>query len=153
MALTETESYKDAVELLSKTPIAAPCYFIVSGVQKNEGVILSRSYDTLVEKDELDVDNGKWFLVQTNSDRHERCTRREAAETRLKEMKKTNLQVNYDNLMDGVMKLSPNKNAGTIYSTIQGVAGTGYLKSQYWIEGSDSTSSKIEFLFSKNLRN
>jgi len=101
-------------------------------MKKNEGVIITRKHNSTPEWETLDVDNGKWFLVQTNSDRHESCVRRDTAEKRLNNLSRN---MTYDTLLNNVMALSPNKNADTIYTSIQSSRNNqAFVSSLYWLE-------------------
>ena len=67
--LENSESFDDAVDNLSNTPLLSPVYYIVGGSRPFEGVIITRSLngtDSLVDLDPT-VDNG-WYLLQTNYD-------------------------------------------------------------------------------------
>lgn len=60
-------TYENALQKLLTTRIAAPIYYVISGVKPNEGAVIERdpgsvhNYYTLNET--------TWFLVQTNYDR------------------------------------------------------------------------------------
>lgn len=125
-------SYSDAVERIAHQKITSPGYFSVSGIKKNEGLIAVKSYDILLEKDILDVDSGKWFLVQTNDDRAVHDDRRMKGEENLTKLKASQNQITYENVMNNVMIEYPTKNKETIYSTIQSPLNDGYLFSNYW---------------------
>jgi acid ceramidase len=133
--LRESQNYNQSIEVLSRTPISSPAYYIISGVQKNEGAIITRSYDKVDEFDQLDVENGKWYLVQTNSDRKtplDQDYRRYTAELRLNDLETNQIKLFHEVLMSEVMVLEPNKNKDTAYSTVQSPFNGGYFKSIYY---------------------
>jgi len=41
-ALTETNSFDDAVKLANETAIITPAYYIIGGTKGNEGVVIER---------------------------------------------------------------------------------------------------------------
>ena len=59
-------SYEKCVEFLSITKTIAPCYFIITGSNRNEGVIIEKGYKHL--KIHNINDNENHFLIQTNDD-------------------------------------------------------------------------------------
>lgn len=64
-------NYNDAVNLMSKSDLIAPAYFIIGGVKPNEAVILTRNQSSLVNDWRLNPNTSKfdrWFLVETNYD-------------------------------------------------------------------------------------
>lgn len=58
-------NYEDCVEFLSKTKTIGPCYFIVTGIKRNEGIIIEKGYNHL--KIHRIHENNR-FLIQTNDD-------------------------------------------------------------------------------------
>ncbi len=65
--LQEQDNYHDAVKRLKNTLIAAPVYFMVSGVKANEACVIERAPNSVHGFYQLS--NTTWFLVQTNYDR------------------------------------------------------------------------------------
>jgi acid ceramidase len=104
-------SYDQAVNLMSKTDLIAPAYFIIGGAKDNEATILTRNQSNLVDAWKLDhkSDNfTKWFLIETNYDHwtqppaHD--NRRDPGINAM--LKTTRANLNYDTLLD-VMTLQP----------------------------------------------
>nr|UVW99776.1 acid ceramidase 2 [Nephotettix cincticeps] len=66
------ESYDEAKELLSKTPLLAPVYFILAGNTSRQGSIVTRwryKSDILsIGSKSCSQQQGGWFLVETNYD-------------------------------------------------------------------------------------
>lgn len=65
-ALLESDSYTEAVKLISYHPVNTPCYIILGGKESNEGIVITRDRDGLNRTESLTDD--KWFVVQTNKD-------------------------------------------------------------------------------------
>lgn len=60
-------TYAAAVSMFHTSPIPAPCYIIVSGVQPGEGVVISR-WRNGGDLWHIDLAKQRWFLPQTNDD-------------------------------------------------------------------------------------
>jgi len=118
----ENESYRysDAVQALSTSRIANPCYFIIADGKKPNGAIISRNREDAADVWHLDQEKRKgttqptWFHVQTNYDPDEvepsYDARREPAVNHLLKLGQKNLTS--DSLL-GVMKQWPTFNAHT----------------------------------------
>lgn len=69
--LENATDFNNAVEMLSKTDMIAPAYFIVGGVKPYEGAVITRSQDKLVDVWRLNSTSTgieKWYLLETNYD-------------------------------------------------------------------------------------
>ena len=64
--LTTCKNYDCAYKQLHDTPVIAPSYFIVAGLNSNEGAVITRDRFSVANLDVLSDD--KWFLLQTNDD-------------------------------------------------------------------------------------
>ena len=62
------DDYDCAYDHLKNTEINALGYIILAGTKPGEGVIISRNRKGAAHEDHLNVTNGDWYLVQTNSD-------------------------------------------------------------------------------------
>ena len=126
-------SYAEAIQILNSTSLTAPAYFIISGINSNEGSIITRDLDTVYRTDELDVDNGIWFLVTTNTDLDKDESpddfRRIPAQNNLKNIGREN--INYENLFSNVMSVYPTNNHFTAFTTIQSTVD-GYFSNAMW---------------------
>jgi hypothetical protein len=127
----EETNYASAVHRLKTTKIAGPVYFVVSGIQGNEGIIIERNSDSVHAAYELS--DSTWFLVQTNYDRDQpdpkEDQRRIPAENRLMRIGNTNFKE--QTLFDVVMSLHPTLNVETIYTVVM-VSSTGYHNTTVW---------------------
>jgi len=116
----EAESYTEAIKMLSEIPLLSPVYYIVSGTKSNEGIIIEMDRDGPVGSIELNIETGRWFLVQTNYDRDvpDPLTddRRTAAEDRLQEIGRSS--IDGDKILNDVLARYPNLNSITIESVV-----------------------------------
>jgi len=62
----ECNSYSEALKVLKTTPLIAPVYYIVSGVNKYEGALIERNRDSVHAEYYLSEKN--WYIVATNID-------------------------------------------------------------------------------------
>jgi N-acylethanolamine-hydrolysing acid amidase len=60
------DNYKDAVTALTKTDLIAPCYITVSGINRNEGTIITRN--RYISENPLVLNSNNPFIIQTNND-------------------------------------------------------------------------------------
>uniref|UniRef100_A0A2K5CFG0 Acid ceramidase n=1 Tax=Aotus nancymaae TaxID=37293 RepID=A0A2K5CFG0_AOTNA len=67
--LENSTSYEEAKNRLIKTKILAPAYFILGGNQSGEGCVITRDRRESLDVYELDPQQGRWYVVQTNYDR------------------------------------------------------------------------------------
>lgn len=65
--LEEEVSYQNALNRLLYTRIAAPIYYVISGVKPNEGSIIERNPGSIHAW--YSLNSTTWFLIQTNYDR------------------------------------------------------------------------------------
>ena len=64
-------NYVDAVTLLEKSDLIAPAYFIIGGVEPDEGAVITRNQFEVVNTWNLDSQSegiDKWYLIETNYD-------------------------------------------------------------------------------------
>jgi len=69
--MENTTSFNDAVHLLSTQDLIAPVYFILAGVNPDEGAVITRNQNTLIDIwmiNKTSTDFNKWFLLETNYD-------------------------------------------------------------------------------------
>ena len=87
--LTTAETYQEAFNLFKTEKLISPCYLVTSGVNGNEGAVITRHRNSVHDIYTLDdaAKDGRKFLVQTNYDRDipdpERDQRRIPAEKRM----------------------------------------------------------------------
>jgi len=133
--LENAETYQEAIEMLTNNPTIAPAYYIVSGVRSNEGAVITSGRDGIVNVTTLDVENGVWFLAQTNYDRDipdpKNDNRRTAAEQKINEIGRSNITM--QNLLDNVLAQYPNFNAITIVSATFS-SSLDYFNATVWID-------------------
>ena len=61
-------SFDDAVKFLTSSHLIAPAYFILGGIQPDEGIVITRDQDHVVNIWKLDTNNSIWYLLETNYD-------------------------------------------------------------------------------------
>ena len=120
-AMTDCKTFDEAVEYLSTVPLIAPAYFIISGAGPNEGVVITRSRNTTIDKWTLTPSTKEWFLVQVNTDHWDpippdELDRRTPAIKHMNEMgRENNTPLK---MLSSVMKPYPNNNERTIYCSV-----------------------------------
>ncbi|KAG8512558.1 Acid ceramidase, partial [Galemys pyrenaicus] len=67
--LENSTSYEEAKNILTKTKILAPAYFILGGNKSGEGCVITRGRKTALDVYELNAKKGRWYVAQTNYDR------------------------------------------------------------------------------------
>lgn len=67
--LENSTSYEEAKNILTKTKILAPAYFILGGNKSGEGCVITRGRKTALDVYELNAPKGRWYVAQTNYDR------------------------------------------------------------------------------------
>eukprot|EP01017_Pseudomicrothorax_dubius_P026695 TRINITY_DN3000_c0_g3_i1.p1 TRINITY_DN3000_c0_g3~~TRINITY_DN3000_c0_g3_i1.p1 ORF type:complete len:349 (-),score=51.42 TRINITY_DN3000_c0_g3_i1:90-1136(-) len=112
--LTNADSYDEALEMLSEQKLAAPVYYILSGVKAGEGAIITRS-PLKVEFVRKLSESKSWYIIQTNSDDDVTSERKEKGAKHLDELGQNNLTL--DTMLEKILSVSPTMNGATIYST------------------------------------
>ena len=102
-------SYDSAVNLISKTDLIAPAYFILGGAKSYEATILTRNQTHLVDAWKLNphlTSFDRWFLIETNYDHWKQPPvdddRRNPGIQAMQKTTQANLS--YDTLMDVLSK-------------------------------------------------
>ncbi|XP_075466213.1 acid ceramidase [Ascaphus truei] len=66
--LENATSYEEAKSLLSKTKMLAPAYYILGGNKSGEACVITRSRESCLDIWELDIQQGRWYVLETNYD-------------------------------------------------------------------------------------
>jgi len=66
--MTNENTFNSAIDNLSNDELVADVYYIVGGVNSGEGAVISRNRINATDVWRLDVEAGRWFLVETNYD-------------------------------------------------------------------------------------
>lgn len=113
--LENSNSYLEAVYNVSFTKSAATDYFIICGLDGNQGTVITKNRDELVNRRDLTTDD--WYLVQTNKDHFEEIfdNRYKAAVKRLDEIGRES--INEDRLRNEVMLVIYPAQYDTVYTT------------------------------------
>lgn len=137
LSLENSTNFYKVVKFLSEVQLASPCYFTVSGVKHNEGIIITRNANSVANLTWLNsnIDKNEWFLVQTNSDRDMKDyeiidIRRFVAENRMRRIGKK--LMNSKKLVEDVLSLFPNKNFFTILSSFA-IPQKGEINATIWV--------------------
>uniref|UniRef100_A0A667GER3 ceramidase n=1 Tax=Lynx canadensis TaxID=61383 RepID=A0A667GER3_LYNCA len=67
--LENSTSYEEAKNVLTKTKILAPAYFILGGNKSGEGCVITRDRTQSLDVYELNPKQDRWYVLQTNYDR------------------------------------------------------------------------------------
>ena len=67
--LLEAQTFEDVLKMTNDCQLVSPVYFVISGNEPNQGIILSKGRESIDEITKLNVDNGTWFIAHTNYDR------------------------------------------------------------------------------------
>jgi hypothetical protein len=124
-ALETCDDFECARSLLKNTWTNSLVYFTLAGTKDDEGVIISRNLHDVAHEEKLDVENGKWFIAQTNDDHFDdRCYYRcEEANNNLNKVGRDNIN---KQTMGQIVTRYPNFNYGSIYTNTM-VAMEGYM--------------------------
>lgn len=113
-------NFDEAVNLMSKSDLIAPAYFIIGGVKPYEAVILTRNQSSVINEWRIDPKSTKfdrWFLIETNYDHWTEPpasdNRRDPGIDAMNTVSQAN--INYETLLD-VMSINPVCNDETVYS-------------------------------------
>ncbi|XP_062575232.1 N-acylethanolamine-hydrolyzing acid amidase-like [Saccostrea cucullata] len=121
--VAECTNFKDAVDKMAYTTTEASGYIIIGGVQKGEGMIITKGRIGPVDLWKLDPENGRWFEVETNYDHWvpppSSDNRRDPAVNLMNKIGPKNITV--ETLMS-VMSLPPVLNKKTTYTIVMSAA-------------------------------
>lgn len=129
--LLEETTYAAATDRLRNTEISCTIYYIVSGLEGNEGMVIER--DTNKTHAYYELSDYMWFLIQTNYDRDQpdpiHDPRRIPTEHKLAD--RGNQNFTEQTLLEEFMFKWPNFNIATIYTDIL-VPKSGYKNTTVW---------------------
>uniref|UniRef100_A0A8D0NYR4 Acid ceramidase n=1 Tax=Sus scrofa TaxID=9823 RepID=A0A8D0NYR4_PIG len=117
--LENSTSYEEAKNILTKTKLLAPAYFILGGNVSGEGCVITRDRKESLDVYELDPKQGRWYVVQTNYDRWKNTffldDRRTPAKICLNQTTQEN--ISFATLYD-VLSTKPVLNKLTVFTTL-----------------------------------
>lgn len=61
-------SYSQAHDMLTKSKVLSPVYYILGGKKSREGTVITRSRTTTLNEMSLKPANGTWYVLETNYD-------------------------------------------------------------------------------------
>lgn len=125
-ALENYDNYADAIQYFKTEKLVAPCYYIVGGLSGNDGSVITRSRDELV--DFWTLSDNQWWLVQTNYDHWtdpgpNQIRRRVVAETFIKDAGQG--EMNALSVLDCLLQY-PVDHSITVHHSVMDI-GTGFL--------------------------
>ncbi|XP_006149747.1 acid ceramidase [Tupaia chinensis] len=127
LVLENSTSYEEARNILTKTKLMAPAYFILGGNQSGEGCVITRSRKESLDVYELNPKQGRWYVVQTNYDRWKNPffldDRRTPAKMCLN--RTTQEKLSFTTLYD-VLSTKPVLNKLTVFTTLMDVTKGQY---------------------------
>jgi len=127
--LNKAQNYSEALQLLTSSPTIAPVYFILAGVNRNEGAIITKSAGGLVNVTKLGENSlfPSWFLVETNYDPWVQVPksddRRGAAIRSLVSIGQANITLQH---IQEVLSAVPVFNRDTTYTTVMQTSSSHY---------------------------
>ncbi|XP_052811050.1 N-acylethanolamine-hydrolyzing acid amidase-like [Mya arenaria] len=131
-ALDADKTFENAVSRFAYTPTAADAYFILAGVNKDEGAVVTKGRLAADDIWRLNSTNNRWYLVETNYDHWkpppQADDRRDPAIKAMNAMGRPNISV--QNLFN-VMSTPPVLNKGTTYTVVMSAAKPSLM--QAWI--------------------
>ncbi|XP_064644693.1 N-acylethanolamine-hydrolyzing acid amidase-like [Lineus longissimus] len=138
--LENATSYKEAVQQITTRKLIADGYYIVGGVQPGEGAVITRDRTRAADVWNLDADNSRWFLVETNYDHWlptpQHDDRRFQANKVMKGIGQA--KINNDTMMEALSTLDV-LNGNTVVTSIMSAADPSMYRS--WVRY-DSTGLK-----------
>ncbi|XP_033635772.1 N-acylethanolamine-hydrolyzing acid amidase-like [Asterias rubens] len=128
----DTVSFEPALQRLANVPQTAPNYFIIGGMQPEEGAVVTKGRLKAVDVWKLNSTEGRWFLLETNYDHWmappESDDRRDPGN---KAMNATGSKViDLSHLLE-VLSIPLVCNRNTIYTTLMSAAHPGSFVSYY----------------------
>ena len=132
--LENAEDYETAVKMFSTEEFGAPCYLIVSGVNKGEGVVITRDRTGVANVSQIVNEPDQWFIVQTNYDRDlpdpAQDYRRIPAEDKMREIGREG--ISGVRMFEEVLTIVPSMRPSTILTSIMS-AQTGVFNTTVWV--------------------
>ena len=123
--MENAESYEEAVKMIEDSGYHMCCgYLVVAGVKHNQGTVFGLGRYKIAHRRSLNVEGGKWFMVQTNFDPTQFPDpeyddgRRRPAEKKMEALGRDG--TNKISLFDDIMHEYPTflRNNATLYTTV-----------------------------------
>ena len=129
--ILNARDYDEALEMLKTTEINSQMYYILSGTEHNQGVVVTRTPLETIDVATLG-DDGKWYLVQTNSDRRELTgIYRVSTQNKIEALSKN---PTYAEIIE-VMSTPSTKLKSTLSTAVISAAGNGKFDTIVWYDG------------------
>ncbi|XP_029012305.1 acid ceramidase [Betta splendens] len=121
--LEKASSYEEAKKLLAQTKLLAPAYFILGGNHSGQGCVITRSRELSINILEIDLKQGRWYVLETNYDHWKEPffldDRRTPAMKCMNQTTQANISVK---TMYDVLSTKPVLNKLTTYTTLMQVS-------------------------------
>lgn len=132
-AMEEADTYEEALDILQQSKLATKVYYVVSGTEPNQGIIITRNENEVEDLWRLDADSDTdWALYITNFDRDDpyldKIDEGKTAKTREILRTVTKEKLDEENVMSEILQSPPMFNPYSIYSTVVN-AKKGYFHS------------------------
>lgn len=128
-AATQYEEFSEVVAYLANTSVISKCYYIISGLTSNQGVVLTMHHSGAI--DQWWFSDNSWYLVETNYDHWvpppEDDDRRDPAISKLEAIGKGNIDT--DKVWDILLQDPIYRQGDCIYTTCM-VSATDYFYSE-----------------------
>ncbi|KAI3385168.1 hypothetical protein SNEBB_000049 [Seison nebaliae] len=62
-------SFNSAVQYMSTISLISPAYYIMAGNEHEQGVVITRDADRAVDIYPININDGRWYVLETNYDR------------------------------------------------------------------------------------
>ena len=122
-------SFRSTVLQFMTTPLMAPCYIILGGVQPGEGAVITRAREAELSIRFIDTENDVWYVLETNYDWWDpppsSDNRRDPAVKHMNQIGQS--KISLDTLYD-VLSTPPVCNQGTTYTALMSAASPGALR-------------------------
>jgi len=123
--LEQETTFDAAVKRLAETPVAAPIYIIVGGVNPGEGAVITRDRSKAADIWKIDTASGRWFEVETNWD-HWSPPGDNRRQTAIDHMNSTGRANTTLGSIFDVLSVKPVLNSDTTYTTTMSAASGSY---------------------------
>ncbi|KAL4507129.1 hypothetical protein ABPG72_001922 [Tetrahymena utriculariae] len=133
IAVDQANTFDEAVQLLKTINVSSPIYFIVSGLQGNQGVVIERNRESI--QNVYTLSESEWFLVQTNTDRSNAIIKDFRYLETIKSIQSLGQEnCTKENLLDQVMSVFPANNELTISTSVYSAYDGDFISRNYLID-------------------
>ncbi|KAL4460411.1 hypothetical protein ABPG74_000162 [Tetrahymena malaccensis] len=143
IAVDQANNFDEAVNILKNMNVSSPIYFIVSGLEGNQGVVIERNRQSV--QNVYTLSESDWFLVQTNSDRSNTKIKDYRYLQAIKNIQALGQQnCTKENLLNKVMSIFPSKNTLTISTSVYSAYDGDFISRNYLLSDVQILQQQIE---------